>query len=192
MRGQYGVWGALVGVALTVGCGHKGGDEDPYTPDRVVNLQRNLKYHKVIVHPYAVDKSVEDPGTAPLLCHQSTIDFLAQKRIFASLQEAPDAVADADTLTVDATVQSLRIVGGAARFWGGAWAGSSHMTLMVVAKDSTGATVGERAVGNDNNSMGAAWSGGATDRGLPGEVGTLVADAIVKMAQGLPAQAAAK
>jgi hypothetical protein len=191
MRDQYGVWVALVGVALTFGCGHKG-EEDPYTPDRVANLQRNLKYHKVVVHPYAVDKSIDDPGMAPVVCHQSTMDFLAQKRIFASLQEASDAAADADTLTVDATVQSLRIVGGAARFWGGAWAGSSHMTLLVVAKDSTGAIVAERAVGNDNNSMGAAWSGGATDRGLPGEVGTLVADAIIKMAQGQPAQASAK
>ena len=55
------------------------------------------------------------------------------------------------------------------------------MALTVVAKDATGATVAQRSVANDNNSMGAAWSGGATDRGLPDAVGADVADAIVKM-----------
>ncbi len=65
------------------------------------------------------------------------------------------------------------------------------MTLAVNAKDSAGASVGQRVVTNDNNAMGAAWSFGASDRGLPGDMGPLVADAIVQLAQANPVTVAA-
>jgi hypothetical protein len=179
------VFVSLSVATLLSGCG--GGknvkNDDPYSADRVAAIARDLKYHKVIVHPYTVDKSVEEPGTAAVECNKATLEFLAEKHIFQSVKTAGDAAGDPDTLVVDADVQSLRIVGGAARFWGGAFAGSSHMTLQVVARDSTGAAVGQRAVSNDNNAMGAAWSFGASDRGLPEDLGTLVADAIVKLAR---------
>jgi hypothetical protein len=176
----------LVGLALLVGCHHSDDDGDPYTPARVASVQQNLKFHKVFIHPYTVDKSVEDPGTAPAECEQSTVGYLAQKKIFAQVLESTGPAPDADTMVIDASVQSLRIVGGAARFWGGAYAGSSHMTVLVEAKDANGAAVGARVVANDNNAVGAAWSFGASDRGLPGDMGLLVADAIIQLAQGLP------
>lgn len=180
----------LFALAVLVGCHHSSDDGDPYTPARVAAVTQNLKYHKIIIHPFAVDKSVDDPGTAPAECEKSAVDYLGQKKIFASVLQTTGQAPDADTLVVDTTVQSLRIVGGAARFWGGAFAGSSYMSLLVDAHDAAGASVGQRPVSNDNNAMGAAWSGGATDRGLPGDMGLLVADAIIQIAQGLPPTAA--
>ena len=178
-------------AALTFGCGGSK-NQDPYTPDRVASLSRGLKYHKVVIHPYTVDKGVEEPGAAPADCQKATVDFLNEKKVFASVQVSPDAAAgDADTLLVDVAVTSLRIVSGGARFWAGAFAGSSHMTLAVNAKDSAGASVGQQIVSNDNNAMGAAWSFGASDRGLPGDMGPLVADAVVQLAQAHPVAVAA-
>jgi hypothetical protein len=176
----------LAGMALLIGCHHTSDDDDPYTPARVATVTQNLKYHKVIIHPFAVDKSVDDPATAPADCERSAVDYLGQKKIFASVLETTGPAPDADTLVVDTTVESLRIVGGAARFWGGAFAGSSHMSLLVDTHDASGAAVGQRVVANDNNAMGAAWSFGASDRGLPGDMGLLVADAIIQIAQGTP------
>lgn len=194
MKGQHAISISMFAVALLSGCGGRKGvkSDDPYSPERLASTIRGLKYHRVIVHPYTVDKSVDEPGTAAADCQKATLDFLAEKNIFASLKMATEAAADPDTLVVDADVQSLRIVSGGARFWAGAFAGSSHMTLMVVAKDSSGATVGQRAVSDQNNAMGAAWSFGASDRGLPGDMGPLVADAIVQLAQQSAATARAR
>ncbi len=176
----------LAGLALLVGCHHSSDDDDPYTPARVAAVPHNLQYHKIIVHPFAVDKSVDDPETAPADCERSAVDYLGKKKIFASVAETTGPAPDADTLVVDTTIESMRIVGGAARFWGGALAGSSHMTVLVDTHDASGTAVGQRVVANDNNAMGAAWSFGASDRGLPGDMGLLVADAVIQIAQGVP------
>jgi hypothetical protein len=194
MLGRNALFISLFAVALLSGCGgHKGvkGD-DPYTPERVASAVRGLKFHNVILHPYTVQKGVDEPGTAAEDCHQATLEYLAKKNIFTSVKTTTEAAGDADTLAVDADVQSLRIVSGGARFWAGAFAGSSHMTLVVVAKDSSGGTVGQRAVSDANNAMGAAWSFGASDRGLPGDMGPLVADAIIQLAQQSAAATGAK
>ena len=185
MRFQPAILIALFAAVVLSACG--GGknvrSDDPYAPDRVASVIQNLKYHNVIIHPYTVDKSVDEPGTAAADCYQATLDYLARTNIFSSVKQTTGAAPDLDTLVVDADVQSLRIVGGAARFWAGAFAGSSQMTLEVVARDSGGATVGQRAVSNSNNAVGASWSFGASDRGLPGDMGPLVADAIIRLAQ---------
>lgn len=179
----------LLALTTSIGCGHKNvKDENPYTPERVASVMKDLKYHKVIVRPISLDKGLEeDDGEkrekATADCQAATLDFLSQKKIFSSVQVSPDAPGDADTLVVQTSVQALRIVGGGARFWAGAFAGSSHMTLLVVAKDSSGTTVGQRAVSNENNAVGAAWTFGASDRGLPGDMGQLVADSIIRLAQ---------
>lgn len=180
----------LAGVAVSAGCGRSKGGQDPYTPDRVASVQRALKYHKVVITPFTVEKAVEEPGTAPSDCEKAAGEYLAQKKIFATVQGTGSPI-DPDTLVVNTTVVALRIVSGGARFWGGALAGNSTMTLKVVAKDSTGAVVGDRVVTSDNNAMGAAWSFGASDRGLPTDMGPMVADAIIQLAQGPSAPAAA-
>src|SRR5258708_26891666 len=107
----------IVGLTLLFGCHHSSDSDDPYTPAKVASVQHSLKFHKVILHPIAVDKGVDDPGTAPVDCQYSTATFLGQKKIFASVQQSPAPPDDADTMSVDTTVTSLRIVGGAARFW---------------------------------------------------------------------------
>lgn len=180
---------AVSSLAFLLGC-HGSKDvksDDPYSPDRIASVARNLKFHKVVIHPYTVDKSIEEPGTAATDCSTATLTYLVEKNLFSSVQVAAAAPADPDTLVVDADVQALRIVSGGARFWGGAFVGSSHMTLLVVATDASGIAVGHRAVSDANNAMGAAWSFGKTDRGLPSDMGLLVADAIIQLAQRSPA-----
>src|SRR5260370_17763565 len=75
-------------AVLTFGCGGSK-NQDPYTPDRVASLSRGLKYHKVVIHPYTVDKGVEEPGEAPADCQKATVDFLTAKKVFASVQVSP-------------------------------------------------------------------------------------------------------
>ena len=58
------------------------------------------------------------------------------------------------------------------------------MALVVNAKDASGSQLGQRAVSNDTNAFGGAWTMGASDRGLPGDMGYLVADQIIQLASG--------
>jgi hypothetical protein len=172
------------GFALSAGCGGgKKATADPYTPDRVASLQGTLKYHKILLNQFAVDESVEEPGDAPADCEKATTEFLTQKGVFTSVQPNEGVAADPDTLIVETTVVALRIVDDTERLLAGVLAGTSHMTLRVVAKDASGAVVGDRVVSNENSSFNAAWSLGASDRGLPADMGPLVADAIVQLAQ---------
>lgn len=169
------------------GCHRNGESDDPYTPARVAVIKQQLKYHNVFIKPFTVLPKVEDPGTAPQECHDSAVSFLMQKAIFASVQNGAPAAPAPDTLVAEAELQDLRIVSGGARFWAGAYAGSSYMHIKLVIRDSaTGAVVFERLIESDNNAFGAAWSWGASDRGLPANVGVAIADLIVKTAQGVP------
>jgi hypothetical protein len=179
------VFGRVLGIAIVasaaVGCHHDGGD--PYTAERVAKLKPMLHYKSVIIHPFTVAKTVDDPGTAPTDCHDAAVSYLLEKQLFDAVA-GDGSPGQAGQLIVDADVEDLRIVGGAARFWAGAWAGRSHMTVKVVARDAaTGAMVMSKLVESDNNPYGAAWSYGASDRGLPTNMGPVVADIVINAAQ---------
>jgi hypothetical protein len=174
---------ALGGVAL-FGCHHSSSSDDPYTPDRVAAIRQQLKYHHVAVHPFTATPKVDDPATALTDCHDSAVAFLKAKSVFASVDNA--AADDApDTLVADVEVEDMRIVGGAARFWAGAMAGSSFMHVKLTLRDaSSHAVVFERPIETDNNAFAASWSWGASDRNLPGNVGVAIADLVIQVAQG--------
>ncbi len=176
--------GASLLLSVAAGCGGgKGEGDDPYTPDRIAKIKPALQFKAIIVHPFTVAKTVDDPGAAPTDCHDATVSYLNQKHLFDNVggDGSPGAPG---TLVVDGYVEDLRIVGGGARFWAGAFAGKSHMDVKVVAHDAaTGALVSEQLIQSDNNAFGAAWSFGASDRGLPTDMGPVVADFIISAAQ---------
>ena len=77
-------------------------------------------------------------------------------------------------------INSLRIVGGGARFWLGGMAGKSEMAVYVKLIDaSTGQVITERDIRDDSNPTAGAYSMGATDRALPVSVGNLIADLVI-------------
>ncbi len=84
------------------------------------------------------------------------------------------------TLYVKVTVPEMRIVGSAARFWGGAFAGSSGMNLEVRLVDgATGNVVREKRLESANNAFAAAWTSGASDQSLPSDMGIILAEYII-------------
>ena len=71
------------------------------------------------------------------------------------------------TLLVEPTITQIRKVSGAARFWGGAFAGNSSITINVAFKDkTTGKSVGAKEFGDSANAFAGAWSFGAGDRSM--------------------------
>lgn len=72
------------------------------------------------------------------------------------------------TLVIQPRVESIRIIGGANRFFAGALAGDSHIDMDLELKDAaTGAVIAKPRVTRSSNAMAGGWSIGATDRNLP-------------------------
>ena len=84
------------------------------------------------------------------------MSFIQEKGVFQQvLGDVPQEMGG--VVIVDAHVMTLRIVGGAARFWGGAMAGSSSMSVRVRLTDgATGAVIAEKIIDSSTNPMGAA------------------------------------
>ena len=103
------------------------------------------KYDRIVFQKFEFDPKIEaDYPGAIAECEKSALDATIAKKIFASAEKEATGAKYAGALLVKARVTNLRIVSGAARFWGGPFAGSSDMSLQMKLIDtSTGAVVRE-------------------------------------------------
>ena len=89
--------------------------------------------------------------------------FDKMRLVFPGLMDAQGR-SDGRTLLVEPYVKQIKFIGGAARFWVGAWAGSSAVLMKVTYTDrSTGEVLAETEFYRASNAMGGAYSMGATD-----------------------------
>jgi hypothetical protein len=136
------------------------------------------KYDRIVFQKFEYDPKIEaDYPGAVAECEKSALDATIAKKIFGSAEKEATGAKYAGALLVKARVTNLRIVSGAARFWGGAFAGSSDMSLQMKLIDaSTGALVRETELSTNNNPWAAAWTFGSSDRSLPSDLGKIVAE----------------
>ena len=136
------------------------------------------KYDNIIFQKFEYDPQIEvDYPGAVAECEKSALESVIDKKVFASAaRETPNAK-HTGALLVKAKVTNLRIVSAGARMWGGAFAGSSEMSLQMKLIDaSTGAVVREKVLSTNNNPWAASWTGGSSDRSLPTDLGKMVAE----------------
>ena len=73
----------------------------------------------------------------------------------------------AGRLIVQPRAIKIRLIGGATRFFAGAWAGESSIQMDLELSDaSTGAVIARPRISRNSGAMAGAWSVGATDRNL--------------------------
>jgi hypothetical protein len=138
------------------------------------------KYNKIIFKKFQVDPKIEAdyPGVVAE-CENTAIAAIKLKNIF-DLVETENADKNySDALIVKTRITNLRIVSGSARFWFGAAAGGSDMSLLMELIDaSTGNVVREKALSTANNPFAAVMTGGGTDRSLSSDLGKIIAEYI--------------
>jgi hypothetical protein len=79
------------------------------------------------------------------------------------------------TLVIEPYIEEIKFIGGAARFWGGAWAGSSAVVMRVAYKDAeTGATVASPAFYQHAKAMSGAWTMGGADNAMLSRIANLI------------------
>jgi hypothetical protein len=84
-------------------------------------------------------------------------------------------------LVIEPVCSDAKLVGGAARFWGGAFAGSSAVVMKVRYTDAaSGRVIAEPVFYQRANAMGAAWTFGATDRNMLDRIVDLISDYTAK------------
>ena len=78
---------------------------------------------------------------------------------------------------MEPTIDAMRITSSGARFWGGAFAGSSGMVVTVKLIDvATGKCLRTKTISSHNNPFGADWTWGKTDRSLPVDMGNIIGE----------------
>lgn len=136
------------------------------------------KYDRIVFQKFEFEPAIETdyPG-AVAECEKSALEAVIAAKIFASAARETAGEKSSGTLLAKARVTNLRIVSPAARMWGGAFAGSSEMSLQMKLIDaSTGALVREKELSTNNNPWAAAWTWGNSDRSLPTDLGRMVAE----------------
>jgi hypothetical protein len=136
-------------------------------------------YRMITVAEYEATADIaKDYPTAARECQANTVWALQEKKVYQAVDSGKAAMTRRDgTLLVSAKVTDMRIVSGAARIWGGAFAGSSFMEVDVTLVDAvTNATVRQKKLSSANNPWAAAWMGGSTDHSLPADMGKIVAE----------------
>lgn len=135
-------------------------------------------YQNILCHKFESTPEIQkDYPTAVSELQHSAIAALQMNNTFNKVEMAkPGQTVDQNTLLVKANITYMRIVSGAARFWGGAFAGSSGVELELQLIDgATNEVVRKEKLDSHNNAWGAAYSGGSTDKSLASDMGKILA-----------------
>jgi hypothetical protein len=138
------------------------------------------RYSKLVFQGFTADAQVStDYPTALSECESAAMAAVISKNLFGAVEKEKDGVKYGDALLVKGSVVNMRIVSGAARFWVGAMAGSSDMSVKLTFTDAaTGTVVREKLLSSANNPFGAAWTFGGSDRSLPADMGRIIGEYI--------------
>lgn len=120
-----------------------------------------------------------------MVCQLTLVSSLAKRNKYGRVEAArSNETYGKPTLLIRIKVSDMRIASGAARFWGGAMAGSSYMNMRMVLEDAeTQQVVREEIFNSTNNPFAAAWTFGASDRSLPADMAEIMADYVSKAVQ---------
>ena len=138
------------------------------------------RYSKLVFQGLTADSqiSTEYPTALPE-CESAAMAAVISKNLFGAVEKEKEGVKYHDALLVKGSVVNMRIVSGAARFWVGAMAGTSDMSVRLTFTDAaTGAVVREKLLSTANNPFGAAWTFGGSDRSLPADMGRIIGEYI--------------
>jgi hypothetical protein len=168
----------LVLSLLAAGCAEQQRVDPAAT---VQKLRRDdLKYLAVQVEPITIGpKGVKekDPEAYLRKAQDTCVRVLTRSGLFDAVAAGPAADAPEGALLVRSELVALRIVSGGQQTWLGWLAGKSEMKVRVLLADARSGTVLRSVlVEQDAETAGGPWSFGATDRSLPAEVGTRIAE----------------
>ena len=159
---------------------------DPYgTAERETGLPlaaSDLAYATVLFDGFEVPENLKKNAKHIAQTEAQAIARLRGTNAFTTVDHRTDTPPEGPYLLVKCVVLDHRIVGGKTRFFGGALAGSSHITYEVKLLDGqTGGLLDDTKLSTENNAFVAAWTG--NDKGLPHFIGNAIGDYVALRAR---------
>ncbi len=167
----------IFSAVLLCSCGGKRtAEENPFRMEQPVSQS----FENILFYPFETNAEIQkNYPKAMEESLQAAIKHLQDKKKYRKVDRISGNFDKKSTLLVQAKVSEMRIVGGVARAFGGAIAGSSYMNMEIYLIDAeSGNTVKMKALSSANNAMGASWTFGSTDKSLPADMGYILAQYI--------------
>ena len=142
-----------------------------------------VEFDNIIFRSFeSTDQFKKDYPHACLTCKASIITQLKSKKTYKNVTDNVNQNLPGRSLFVDMKVVDMRIAGTQARIWGGAFAGNSHMDVLLELRDADSEEVlHKKVLSTTNSAFGAAWTFGASDKSLPSDLGTLMGEYIFRI-----------
>lgn len=134
-------------------------------------------YDNIIIRDFGSSSQIqEDYPDAVNSCKAAILKQLQEKSVYKAVAESGKSLSGKSAV-VDLKVIDMRIASGSARFWGGAFVGSSFMEVLVeVRNEDNGEIVHQKLLATSNSAWAASYTGGSSDQSLPSDFGILVGE----------------
>lgn len=144
------------------------------------SLKGNLRFENVYFKEFSNGSNIEPPIGTLSVCRESGISYLRGKGLFRQVDTYQEGRDTSSAALVEAQLLDIRIVSTAARAWGGAFAGRSHMKMKVrLVNAASGGVLAEQELIGAPSAMGSTWSFGSSDQKLPAAMGALIGDFVL-------------
>lgn len=141
------------------------------------------KYDNIIIRNIASSPQIKtDYPKSAQDCKTHIMAQLKNKKAYKNVTDNSNKKLPGKSAVVDLKIIDMRITSGAARFWGGAFAGSSFMDVLVEVRN-TGSekVIYKQVLTTSNNAWAASYNGGSSDTSLPADFGTLIGEYLSKL-----------
>ncbi len=144
--------------------------------DMQVGEVLKTNYDNIIIRNFVSSEQLQtDYPNAVAECKTAIVKQLQERK--GKKAGVETAALSATSAVVDLKIVDMRITSGAARFWGGALAGSSFMEVLVeVREGGKGEAVHQKVLTSSNNAWAASYMGGSSDKSLPSDFGILTGE----------------
>ena len=120
-----------------------------------------------------------DYPTAGDDCRTQILKQLKEKKNYLSVSGDTAKKVKAKSVKISLEILDMRITSSTARMFGGAFAGSSFMDVLITFTDiTTGKDIHKKVLSTSNNAWAASYSGGSSDQSLPSDFGMLIGEYI--------------
>ncbi len=151
--------------------------------DMAVGTPLTAKYDNIIIGKFVSSDQVHtDYPKAATDCEEKMVEQLLSKKSYKNVSSDDTKTYPGKTAVVDLEIVDLRITSHSARMWGGAFAGSSNMSVLLKVRNAgSDEIIHQKLLYTSNNAWAASYSGGSSDEQLPADLGVLIGEYLSKI-----------
>lgn len=140
------------------------------------------RYDNIIIRNFTSSSQIQtDYPNSIQECETQIIKQLKNKKTYKNVTSSSKQLSGKSAV-VDLKIVDMRITSGAARLWGGAFAGSSFMDILVEVRNAGNEKIiYQQVLTTSNNAWAASYNGGSSDTSLPADFGTLIGEYLSKL-----------